>query len=231
MITKLLSRMLALFMSPYACNRLRDFLMEIRNDHIARMGLRKAGKMEFPRPCRLNIGCGPNVKEGWVNIDLAPSADLRIDVRRRMPFPDASCEVVYAEHFFEHLVYPDESIPFLRECFRVLQNRGVIHIGVPDSRYVVESCMKDPVDPEFLKRAGDPTWCYPAYCRTGFEFINFHFRLGGDHKYAYDFATLKAHLESVGFCNVREREPDPRLDTESRADGSLYVTAQKTADH
>ena len=37
-------------------------------------------------PYKLHVGCGGNLKEGWVNIDLASSSDLTMDVRYGMPF-------------------------------------------------------------------------------------------------------------------------------------------------
>jgi hypothetical protein len=55
-------------------------------------------------PLRLNLGCGPNAKPGWINIDFFDSrADLRLDVRKRWPFPNGSVSQVYSEHVFEHL--------------------------------------------------------------------------------------------------------------------------------
>ena len=89
---------------------------------------------------------------------------------------------------------------------------------------------KDPVDPEFLTKAKEHGWGYPDYCRPGFDYINFQFRLNGDHQFAYDFDTLKAHLESVGFVDVTRRSYCPELDTRSRAEGTLYVEAKKAAD-
>ena len=55
---------------------------------------------------KLNIGCGPNRKPSWVNIDLLPDVDVSLDIREPMPFPDNSVTIVYSEHFFEHLDYP-----------------------------------------------------------------------------------------------------------------------------
>jgi predicted SAM-dependent methyltransferase len=174
-------------------------------------------------PVRLNIGCGPNAKTGWVNIDLDHGADLVMDVCEGLPFDDASCDLIYSEHFLEHLMSPNERAPFLTECRRVLKADGRIEIGVPDARYVVESCLNDPIDPDFLATAALNNWCYPEFCRTGFEYINYHFRMGEQHKFAFDFTTLKLHLEDAGFSDIRQREFDPSLDCQKRAVGTLYV--------
>lgn len=174
-------------------------------------------------PVRLHVGCGTNVKPGWVNVDRGGDADLVMDVRGGLPFDDYSCDLIYSEHFLEHLIYPGESIPFLKECRRVLKGDGRIEIGVPDSRYVVESCLSDPVDPHFLAAAELNNWRYTKSCRTGFEYINYHFRLDEQHKFAFDFTTLKLHLEDAGFRDVHQRDVDPNLDCPERAAGTLYV--------
>jgi predicted SAM-dependent methyltransferase len=174
-------------------------------------------------PVQLNVGCGSKAKPGWVNIDLSPAADLVLDVREGLPFDDYSCDLIYSEHFLEHLIYPDESVSFLEECLRVLKVDGRIEIGVPDARYVVESCRNDPIDPDFLATAALNNWRYPESCRTGFEYINFHFRMGEQHKFAFDLTTLKLHLEDAGFGGIRQRAFDPSLDCQKRAVGTLYV--------
>lgn len=224
---KLVRPLLLLFMSETTLGKFKEFLISLRED------LRKSRTVRLPPrlihlgpPYKLNVGCGKNIKEGWINIDLLESADLAINIRYGLPFDDDSCELIYSEHFLEHLENPDESVPFYQACQRVLGPGGCIHIGVPDSRYVVESCLKDPIDPEFLIKVKTHNWGYPEYCQTGFEFINYHFRLNGQHKFAFDYFTLKAQLERAGFRNVRERPFDPQLDTLSRAEGTLYVVAE-----
>jgi len=176
-------------------------------------------------PFRLNVGCGTNPKPGWVNIDLGRGADVAVDVRGGLPFDDHSCDLIYSEHFLEHLIYPQESVPFLRECRRILKADGRIEIGVPDAHYVVESCLNDPIDPDFLATVELNDWGYPESCRTGFEYINYHFRLDEDHKFAFDLTTLRLHLEDAGFADIRQRDFDSSLDCQKRAVGTLYVVA------
>src|SRR3954451_14523154 len=78
----------------------------IQNVH--RRSSQNAGSLlSSSRPNRLNLASGYHPKPGWINVDLfAPQADLRLDLRRPMPFPDRSIDELYAEHFFEHLNYP-----------------------------------------------------------------------------------------------------------------------------
>ncbi len=59
--------------------------------------------------------------------------------------------------------------------------------------------------------------------------INYHFRQGSEHKYAYDFETLSKVLIQTGFIQVQKSEFDPNLDSEHRKIGTLYVNAFKVA--
>jgi hypothetical protein len=64
---------------------------------------------------------------------------------------------------------------------------------------------------------------HPPKCKTKLDHINYHFRQDGEHKYAWNFETLKNALEDIGFRNCSRRDFDPALDSESRIRGTLYV--------
>ena len=169
----------------------------------------------------LNLGCGENLKPGWVNVDaLAPGA-LPLDLREALPFDDHSATTIYCEHFLEHLEYPKEVGRFLRECRRVLVPGGRLSLGVPDTEWPVRSYAAD--EEAYFRLAREKF--HPKWCDTKMHNLNFHFRQGSEHKYAYDYETLAAVLAKQGFTSVRRREFDPLLDTLARAVGTLYVEA------
>jgi hypothetical protein len=101
-----------------------------------RKGIRKAITYARQTNLKLNIGCGPNIKAGWLNLDLFhPRADLALDMREAMPFHDNSVTIIYSEHFFEHLDYPGTAKRFLKE---LLQNSsGGRHFQRRSTRYPV----------------------------------------------------------------------------------------------
>jgi predicted SAM-dependent methyltransferase len=175
---------------------------------------------------KLNIGCGPNRKQGWVNIDLLPNVDLSLDMRERIPLPNSAATMIYSEHFFEHLDYPDDAGKFLAECHRLLEAGGTISLGVPDAQWALEAYV-GPDDKGFFALAKSSEWHHPAWCQTRLEHINYQFRQGTEHRFAYDFETLRRVLEEAGFTNIRERAFDSNLDHESRKYGTLYVEATK----
>lgn len=178
---------------------------------------------------RLNVGCGPNRKPSWVNIDLDPTSDLQLDIRRPLPFPDQSCDFIYGEHMFEHLSYPGDCELFLRECHRVLKSGGILSLGVPDAEPALKDYAAGRME-GFDWFARQP-WA-PQWAATRLDKINYLFRqqseqLGVEHKYAYDFETLSRRLVDRGFVKVRRRDFDPALDAEVRRTGTLYCDAEK----
>ena len=186
-----------------------------------RAGVKKAVQFLDRPDKKLNLGCGPNAKPGWINIDIFDSAaDLHLDLRERWPFAAASVSYVYSEHVFEHLEFLDEVSHFLSEARRVLKPGGIFDVGVPDTEWPLRA-YGDPGNSywEFSKTS------HPEWCETHLDFINSHFRQGREHKYAWDFETLARTLRSAGFLEVARREFDPTLDTESRRIGTLYMRA------
>jgi predicted SAM-dependent methyltransferase len=192
------------------------------------VGKWRARRYRNQQRLRLQFGCGDNVKPSWVNIDLSPKADLQLDLRKGLPFEDGSCECTYSEHFFEHLDYPDDALFFLRENFRILAPGGILTFGVPDAGSALEGYGKKKKGAPVTPIPGHPMWA-----RTRMDQVNFLFRQNyipqiHQHRYAYDLETLELILAEVGFSEIRQREFDPLLDTESRRDGTLYVAARKT---
>ena len=70
----------------------------------------------------LNLGCGPNPLDGFVNLDLP---DWRFE--DGLPYPDESIEAITVSHA---LMYVDQEFwPFVfSEFARVLEPRGVVRI-------------------------------------------------------------------------------------------------------
>jgi predicted SAM-dependent methyltransferase len=171
---------------------------------------------------RLHVGCGDNLKSGWVNVDLHPAADLRLDVRRRWPFPDGCASEVYAEHLFEHLAWPGEGRRFLAEAYRVLRSGGVLRLSVPDLERHVRAYAEG--DEEF-GRAFAPF--LPPWAATRADALNHHFRQDGEHQYSYDAETLAARLGAAGFADPAVVASFPECEQPSRDFESLVMTARR----
>ena len=80
---------------------------------------------------KLNLGCGNDYKEGYINIDWnkVEKADVYQDLNNLpYPFEDNSFDEVYAQHILEHL---DRPFAIIEELHRILKPNGLLHIKVP----------------------------------------------------------------------------------------------------
>jgi predicted SAM-dependent methyltransferase len=144
------------------------------------------------QPMRLHIGSGPVAIEGWTNVDVAayPGVDVVLDVREPWPFADV--ELIFAEHFLEHLTLA-EGLTFLRECRRVLRADGVLRLSTPNLDWV------------WLTHYKPPTELSPAEQLIGCLEINRAFH-GWGHRFLYNFRTLELALRTAGFAEIVQRE-------------------------
>lgn len=78
---------------------------------------------------KLNLGCGSDIKEGFVNIDhrRGPGVDLVCDMHR-LPFSRESVEHVFSSHSLEHCMNWEDVII---EIHRVLKPGGTFELHVP----------------------------------------------------------------------------------------------------
>ena len=197
----------------------RSMLLELHIAILHRRGVRQSRKYRGAKELKLHLGCGPRAKPGWVNADLGESADVLLDLRRPLPFDDGSCAVIYSEHFFEHLDYPRPASRFLADCRRLLKPGGRFRVVVPDIDQVLRAYVNGGTDEYYeAQRRWNPDWC-----RTQIEHVNFNFRQGTEHRFAYDWETLRLLLERCGFVQIERRDFEAGLDSEDRRVGSLYV--------
>jgi SAM-dependent methyltransferase len=133
-----------------------------------------AGAAAAAAPRRLNLGCGTDIRTGWVNLDQArlPGVDVVHDLSHLpLPFSDGEFTEICAKDVLEHLDY----IPLLRELHRVLRVGGSLDVQVPH-----------------FTSAGnfiDPTHKRQFSIRT-FEFFVAGGEFGRDYYFDFHFARL-----------------------------------------
>jgi hypothetical protein len=95
---------------------------------------------------KLNLGCGQNQIEGYVNTDREPAVapDVVMDLEQfPWPFEDDSIDEVVANHVLEHVgAAPDVFIGIMQELYRVCQGGALIRIAVPHPRH--DNFLDDP---------------------------------------------------------------------------------------
>jgi ubiquinone/menaquinone biosynthesis C-methylase UbiE len=83
---------------------------------------------------KIELGGGPNPRDGYINIDLCESADLRLNLEAvgrdeiKFPWDDDSVEHVYSCHCLEH-VEPYGGV--LREICRVCKVDAIVEFRFP----------------------------------------------------------------------------------------------------
>jgi len=210
--------------------RLVRYELEVaRTDLTGRLSPAQHGRIRrlaHERNLRIHIASGSNRIPGWVNVDAARGVDVQMDLRRRLPFAADSAQLIFSEHFLDHLQFPDVAGRFLSECRRVLGPGGRLRVVLHDAEILARRFVER--DAEFFRVASN-TDAPPA------EALNHLYRFNGFHQFLYDFDTLEELLLRCGFSRVirstfRGSEiPELNLDLDypDRPIQSLYVEAVK----
>lgn len=91
----------------------------------------KALSGEFAPERRLNMGCGSDIRVGWINLDKVPlvGVDVVVDIETEpLPFDDNSFDLVLAKDVLEHCSHP---LQVIDEIQRVLAPGGSLRLQVP----------------------------------------------------------------------------------------------------
>ena len=81
---------------------------------------------------KLQLGCGEEIKPGWVNLDIRPlpGVDVVCDARK-LPFDDNHFDLISSNDVLEHIPRPD-TLSTLKEWNRVLKPNGRFKLRVPN---------------------------------------------------------------------------------------------------
>lgn len=176
----------------------------------------------------LNVGSGPFVLDGFVNLELrAYHRDVfRWDCRTSLPVADASCRGIRIEHFVEHLDPRDELPDLLIDCLRALEPNGVLRIIVPDTARYIRAYVESGRQGLDALAVPDP---FPDDLPTKLDVVNHAFYQWHEHRWAYDVENLSSRLRAAGFDDIQRsgfgisRLPPLGADRDEHAPYSLYV--------
>ena len=163
-------------------------------------------------PKMLNIGCGTNLQEGWLNTDLHPERGV-VFMNAALPFPfaDDTFDYVYSEHLLEHLPYASGK-SMLRECWRVLKPGGKLRISVPTLDFLIKLYR----EPNSERTQQYVAWSLKHYAPDMYD--DFHMESAAlpvslvvnnfmhfwNHQMIYDEQTLIQVLRIVGFSQIEK---------------------------
>lgn len=183
----------------------------------------------FNKKIKLHVGCGTLYKDTWINIDNntdnnIEKLDINHDLSKGLPFDDLAVDFIYNEHFIEHLSRED-GLLFLKECFRVLKNGGVLRIACPDLDDIIKNYLNDTWrELDWVTR-----YNYQGI-ESGCQMINMCLNESPwGHKYVYSKDELKKRLIDAGFINenitetlFNKSEYEELINIDSRLDSMIF---------
>lgn len=160
---------------------------------------------------KLNLGCGTDYQEGYVNVDMYSDSqvDARFDISA-VPYEDNSVDEIRAYHVIEHFDYKQAHL-VLKEWHRVLKPGGTIRIETPD---FLESCK------DFITADEDRRWKLYGH------FFSEAWRPGFVHKFLFIESELHKALTWAGFTDIVRLEPTSGYLAELPA--NLFLNMQGT---
>jgi predicted SAM-dependent methyltransferase len=181
---------------------------------------------------RLHLACGSRPFPEWINIDVIPSTpgpQVLFDLRKPLPLPDNTADLIYSEDFIEHLELADGR-HLLRECYRVLRPGGMMRLLTPNLRVLAI---------QYVERSSELLdWYRHQYEITHFaEILNHGMRSWG-HRFIYDDEMLSHELQAIGFAlqqRTLHQSSNPflrgldRIDTQE-AKYRIYLDCTKPGD-
>lgn len=81
---------------------------------------------------KLNLGCGEDYRDGFVNVDINKDVktDKVVDIEIGLPFKDNSFDYVYSRHVIEHL-HPEKIKFVMDEIHRICKNEAIVEFHAP----------------------------------------------------------------------------------------------------
>jgi SAM-dependent methyltransferase len=128
---------------------------------------------------KLNLGCGRDIRDGWINVDAVdlPGVDVVANLDdcavKPLPFADNSVDEFLLSHLLEHISRP---LPLMQELWRIAKPGAVITVRVPHG-------------------ASDHAWTDPTHVRPyfggSFGYFSQPFYFRADYGYRGDWQPTR----------------------------------------
>ena len=154
---------------------------------------------------KLNIGCGTDYREGFINIDgsdTLPKVDKVIDISTESllsHFNKGEIAFILANDIIEHHFHW-EAVAIMRDFYALLVKGGQVEIRVPDAEFIIKS-WRYSIETKltFLFGGQDiPQGHDPKMDESRKQFPQFFC-----HKFGWTMKSLKNALHEIGFSDVK----------------------------
>jgi SAM-dependent methyltransferase len=168
-------------------------------------------------PLRLNVGCGRNILDGWVNLDIAalPGVDIVADLdncrESPLPFDDDSFDEFLLSHVIEHIRDP---LALMQELHRIARPGARMVLRVPHG--ASDDAFEDPTHVR-------------QYFHGSFGYFSQPFYWRADYGYRGDWLTgvIRLKVERTRFPDATAAEILVRINRERNV--ILEMEAELTA--
>jgi len=140
---------------------------------------------------KLNLGCGEDIREGYINADIRKlkGVDVQVDMEKPLPWPNDYFDEVLMKDSLEHVSWRKVK-ELIKEVHRILKKGGKLFIQTPDLEVIAQQII---LVPDFKYNELE-----------GFEAISFWVYGAQDypensHKAGFTKPALKKLLEENGF--------------------------------
>ncbi len=122
-------------------------------------------------PKRLNVGCGRNVLDGWLNLDSVAIEgvnvvfDLETSRTAKIPLPDDSIDEFLMSHVIEHI---RDSLAVMEELYRIAKPGAICQIRVPYGSS--DDAWEDPTHVRPYFRGSFGYYSQPYYWRADYGY-------------------------------------------------------------
>ena len=156
---------------------------------------------------KLNIGCGTDYREGYINIDgssTLPKVDKIVDISRESllhHFDEGTVGYILANDIIEHHFHW-EANRILKDFFALLWRSGEVEIRVPDAEFIIKSWRLSTDKKLSLLFGGQdiPQGHDSTMDESRKDFPEFFC-----HKFGWTMKLMKKELSDIGFSNVRSK--------------------------
>jgi len=135
---------------------------------------------------KLNLGCGGDKRDGWVNIDIRKEVkpDKVLDLEKTpYPFESESVDEILAKDVIEHFSFRNVE-KIVKEWHRILKKGGKLTIQTPDLDAILKA----------IKQGKIKGWWQISYWLYGGQEYP-----ENTHKLIFTKKEIKKFLEEIGF--------------------------------